>query len=290
MKDDASGHHVHLVDGTFELFRCFHGAPLATAQGREVGAVRGLLQTLAALLREPEVTHVAVAVDAAVDAPPSKATGPDGQHGLAADAIRALGIVLWPTVRRFEADDALATGAARYAEHPDVAQVVICTTDKDLAQCVRGERVVVRDRIRNTTLDEAGVIAKFGVPPTSIPDYLALVGDPGDGIPGVPGWGKRSAGVVLTRYGHLEAIPPDPTTWDVTVRGAARLASTLAERNAEALLCRDMATLALDVPIRAPLDDLRWRGPKGAALEALCARIEDDSVLERLPEPEGPAL
>lgn len=281
---------AHLVDGTFELFRCFFGAPRATvADGREVGAVRGLLQTLAALLRQDDVTHVAVALDQAMAVRPRGPVPPGAgptpaiaaQHGLALDAVRALGLVAWPLVKRYEADDALATAAARYAGEAE--QVVICTTDKDLLQCVQGERVVVLDRIRKRVTDEAGVLERFGVRPRQIPDYQALVGDPSDGLPGVPGWGARSTAAVLARYPTVEAIPADAAAWEVQVRGAARLARALHERRRETILHRDLGVLRTDVPLRDALADLRWEGARRDALEALCAELEDDSVLERVP-------
>lgn len=273
---------VHLVDGTFELFRCFHGAPRATHDGAEVGAVRGLLATLVALLREPDVTHVAVAVDQAL--PPRAAPKDDplaAQHGLAADAVRALGLPLWPMVKRYQADDALASGAVRFADAPGVEQVVVCTPDKDLAQVVRGDRVVLLDRVRRRVTDEAGVRERWGVPPAAIPDLLALAGDAADGLPGLPGFGLKTAAALLARFGALEAIPLEPAAWDV--RGAERLARTLRDLRHEALLYKALTTLALDVPLPHGLDDLRWPGADRAALEALCARIGDGAVLERIP-------
>ncbi|MEQ1501163.1 MAG: 5'-3' exonuclease H3TH domain-containing protein [Myxococcota bacterium] len=282
---------VHLVDGTFELFRAFYGAPKATtADGREVGATRGLLRTLLSLVREVDCTHVAVAFDRVIesfrnDLFPGYKTGegidPDllSQFPLAEQATRSLGIVVWPMVR-YEADDALATGAARYAELVD--QVVLCSPDKDLAQCVCGSRVVLQDRMRNTVLDEAGVIAKFGVPPASIPDWLALVGDSADGIPGIPKWGPKSAATLLARWGHVEAIPTDPTAWDVTVRGAASLAAELATRRGEAALYRTLATLCTDVELPHTLDDLAWRGASRERLTELCRSIEFDRFVDRV--------
>ncbi len=241
--------------------------------------MRGLLQTLAALLRQPDVTHVAVAVDQAVTD-----NGEIGaQHGLAADAIRALGLVIWPMIKRFQADDALATGAARFGREDQVAQVVICTPDKDLAQCVSGTRVVLLDRMRQRTTDEAGVLERYGVTPGSIPDFLALAGDAADGLPGLPGFGPRSASVLLRRFERIEAIPAEAKDWEVSVRGAERLARTLRERRKEALLYRELTRLFLDVPLQESLDDLSWRGPDREALERLCDRIGDRSVLERLP-------
>ena len=285
---------VHLVDGTLELFRCFHGAPRVEIDGREAGAVRGLLATLVALLRGADVTHVAVAFDEVVDVPragrnqPLLGPGVDpalrGQYALAAEAVRALGLVSWPMAVRYQADDALASGAERYRALPDVSQVVICTPDKDLAQCVEGDRVVLLDRIRKKLYDEAGVREKFGVAPASIPDYLALVGDPADGIPGLPGWGAKAAGAVLRRYGHLDAIPAAAVDWTVEVRGAERLARTLAERRNEARLYRELTTLRRDVPIQESLDDLRWQGPSDD-IEPLCARLDAADTLARIPSP-----
>lgn len=281
---------LYLVDGTFELFRCFFGAPRATApDGREVGAVRGLLQTLAALLRQDDVTHIAVALDQAMSVGPRGPVPPGAgpnqalarQHGLALEAVRALGIAAWPLAKRYEADDMLAAAALRFREA--VEQVVICTTDKDLLQCVVGERVVVLDRIRKRVTDEAGVLERFGIQPVQIPDYQALVGDPSDGLPGVPGWGARSTAAVLQRYGTIEAIPADGAAWDVTVRGAARLADALRERRREVLLHKDLGTLRTDVPLRDTLEDLEWKGADRQALEALCAVLGEDSVLERVP-------
>ena len=277
---------VHLVDGTFELFRCFYGAPRATSpSGREVGAVRGLLQTLAALLRGPDVTHVAVAVDQAAAIPVREGEDPGvtAQHGLAAEAIRALGLVIWPMVKRYQADDALATAAVRWKDAPGVEQVVICTPDKDLAQCVSGSKVVLLDRIRARTTDEAGVLERYGVEPRSIPDFLALAGDAVDGLPGLPGFGPKSAGTLLRRYIRIEEIPGDASVWDVDVRGKERLARTLRERMKEALLYRELTTLALDVPLVETFADLEWKGAPRAALEVFCDEIGDRSVLDRIP-------
>ncbi|HLU38266.1 MAG TPA: 5'-3' exonuclease H3TH domain-containing protein, partial [Planctomycetota bacterium] len=187
-------------------------------------------------------------------------------------AVRALGVVVWSMVE-FEADDALASGAARYAADARVERILLCSPDKDLAQCVRGTRVVGFDRRRNLLLDEDGVRAKFGVPPASIPDWLALVGDEADGIPGLPRWGARSAATVLQRYGHLERIPDDPRAWDVAVRGADGLAATLAAMRPQALLYRQLATLREDVPIEADVDALRWRG-FADELAALCTELD----------------
>lgn len=278
---------VHLVDGTFELFRCFHAAPRAqAADGREVGAARGLLQTFIKLLRQPDVTHVAIAFDAVVPPTAKGGTG-DGdlireQTHLAADVVRGLGILLWPMIR-FQVDDALATGAARFRDAPGVEQIVICSTDKDFAQCVVGTRVVVLDRIRDHVLDEDGVVAKFGVPPARIPEYFALVGDPSDGLPGLPGFGAKSTAAVLRRYPSLEAIPDDAAEWDVKVRGAARLADALRERRREAYLYRNLSILRTDVPLPDDLEHLEWQGARRERLEALAAYLGEQAVLERVP-------
>jgi 5'-3' exonuclease len=290
---------VHLVDGTYELFRAHFGAPPARApDGREVGATRGLVRSLAALLREPGVTHVAVAFDHVVESfrndlfPGYKTSEgvPDellGQFPLAEEAARALGLVVWPMVE-FEADDALATAAARFAAHPGVEQVLVCTPDKDLAQCVRGTRVVGFDRMRRRLLHEDGVREKFGVGPASIPDWLALVGDTADGIPGLPRWGEKSAAAVLARWERLEAIPDDPARWEVPVRGAAALAGSLRAGREEAVLYRTLATLRTDVPLAESLEDLRWRGPRDAALAALEAAVGEKGLAARLGAGEPP--
>lgn len=250
-----------------------------------MGAIRALLQTLTALLRGPDVSHVAVAFDAL--APPRTSDGSPGaliraQYLLGLDAVRALGIVVWPLVR-FQADDALASGALRFRDAPEVEQVVICTTDKDLAQCVVGQRVVVLDRIRKRVLDEQGVEEKFGVPPSLIPEYLGLVGDVADGLQGVPGWGAKSAAAVLRRYGSIEAIPDDDADWEVEVRGAAKLAANLRERRREAELYRNLCVLRTDVPLPHSLEDLAWRGANREALDRVARAIADDSVVARVP-------
>jgi len=284
---------VHLVDGTYELFRAFFGAPPARdVAGRPVGAVRGLLATLLSLLREPGVTHVACAFDHVIESfrnalfdgyKTGEGIDPDllAQFGPAERAAAALGLVVWPMVE-FEADDALATAAARFCDAPGVEQVVICTPDKDLAQCVAGRRIVCRDRRRGEDRDEAGVLARFGVPPATIPDWLALVGDGADGIPGLPGWGEKSAALVLARYSRLEAIPDDPASWDVAVRGRDRLAGSLRAGRAEAALYRRLATLRTDVPLAEGLADLEWRGAWRQDLEALCRETGYEELLGRV--------
>jgi 5'-3' exonuclease len=285
---------VHLVDGTYELFRSHFGAPAARSpDGREVGATRGLLRSLLGLLTSPDVTHVACAFDHVIESfrnalfegyKTSEGVPREllGQFTLAERMTHALGMVVWPMVE-FEADDALATAAARFAEAAEVEQVVICTPDKDLAQCVRGTRVVMLDRRRRRVLDEDGVKAKFGVRPGSIPDWLALVGDSSDGYPGLPGWGPKTAAALLTRYGRLEDIPGLDGTWAVTVRGAAGAGQVLRDRRADAMLYRQLARLRTDVPLAETLDDLRWRGARRAELEAVCAEVGETEVPSRMP-------
>jgi 5'-3' exonuclease len=266
-----AGVQVHLVDGTYELFRHFFGAPPHTnSQGREVAAVRGVLSSVLALM-EDGATHVGVATDHVIesfrnDMWPGYKTGAGvdplllGQFGLLEDALALMGVTVWPMVE-LEADDALAS-AARVASADDgVERVVICTPDKDLAQCVTGTRVVQLDRRKGLVIDEAGVVAKFGVPPGSIPDYLALVGDSADGFPGLPGWGAKSAAAVLAVYGHLESIPDSVGDWRVPVRAAGTLAATLAASRDLALLFRDLATLRTEPPVLDGPGSIRWSGP-----------------------------
>ncbi len=286
---------VHVVDGTFELFRAYYGNPSReSADGQEVGAARGLVRSLLALLAERDVTHVAVAFDHVIesfrnDLYAGYKTG-DGldpvllaQFGPAEDACRALGLVVWPMVE-FECDDALATAAARFMSQPGVERVVICSPDKDLAQCVRGARVVCLDRMRRKTLDEQGVHAKFGVAPASIPDWLALVGDAADGYPGIPRWGAKSAATVLAEYSHLETIPAAASDWRVEVRGADALAASLAAHRADALLFRELATLRTDVPLTESCAGLRWVGPDDRALASFAEQWRDATLVDRASE------
>ncbi|MET0411427.1 MAG: 5'-3' exonuclease H3TH domain-containing protein [Polyangiaceae bacterium] len=282
---------VHLVDGTYELFRSFFAAPPAQgAGGREVGAARGLLRSFAALVRQGDVTHIAVAFDHVIESFRNRmfagyktGAGIDpkllDQFPLAEDVCRALGIVTWPEVE-FEADDAMATAAARFSELPEVEQVVLATPDKDLTQCVIGERIVCWDRMRQKVSGEREVVEKFGVLPESIPDLLALVGDTADGIPGVPRWGMKSAAVVLAHYKHLEQIPHDDASWAVRPRGAPVLAANLRAQWDDALLFRELATLRRDVPLPESLDDLRYRGPNLALLARLSEELADFSLLQ----------
>jgi 5'-3' exonuclease len=281
---------IHLVDGTYELFRAHFGAPPQVApDGRATGAVRGLIQTLLLLLRGDDVTHVAVAFDHVVesfrnDMFAGYKTGegvPEdlyAQFGLAERAASALGLVVWPMVE-FEADDAIATAAARWRDAAEVEQVVICSPDKDLAQMVQASSVVLLDRRRGILLDEIGVQEKYGVPPESIPDYLALVGDAADGIPGVRRWGVKSTAAVLARYGHIEDIPQSVALWDVAVRGAKSMAASLAESREAAALYKELAILRLDVPLEESLDDLRWLGALRDEYQALCNELGIGALL-----------
>ncbi|MBW2386704.1 MAG: flap endonuclease [Deltaproteobacteria bacterium] len=284
---------VHLVDGTYELFRSYYGAPSATgSDGREVGAARGLLRSLGALLREPGCTHVAVAFDHVIESfrndlfdgyKTGEGMEPElwAQFPLAEQVVHALGMVMWPMFE-FEADDALATAAKRFSASKQVDRVYICTPDKDLAQCVRGDRVVLLDRMRERVIDEAGVAEKWGVAPASIPDWLALVGDSADGIPGIPRWGAKSSASVLAALGQIEKIPDDPEHWPVKVRGAAGLARNLAEARDDALLYKRLATLRDDVPITETLEDLEWRGARRGALEKLVEVIGEGRIFDRI--------
>ena len=284
---------VHLVDGTYELFRSWFGAPESKSpSGQEVGATRGFLRSMAAMLRTDEVTHVGCAFDQTVesfrnDLFDGYKTGEGlepalfDQFPLVERASRALGMVTWPMVA-FEADDALAAAAAKFADSPGVEQVVICSPDKDLCQCVRGNEVVTLDRRREIVLDRDGVREKFGVWPESIPDYLALVGDAADGIPGIARWGAKSASTVLGKLLHLENISDDHERWGVKVRGGATLAHNLSEQRDDAVLYRRLATLRTDVPIDESLDDLRWTGPDRPALEALCEELGERTLLDRI--------
>jgi 5'-3' exonuclease len=298
---------IHLIDGTYELYRAHYGAQRAASpraaplpgappqpprEGPPLGTIPTFLRSLLALLREDGVSHVALAFDHVIESfrndlldgyKTSEGVPPElfALFPVAERAAEAMGIVLWSMIE-FEADDAMATATARWADADGVEQVVICSPDKDLAQCVRGSRVVCFDRMRRRVLDELGVIEKFGVVPASIPDYLALIGDDADGIPGLPRWGSRSAAAILSRYGHIEAVPGNAREWDVTVRGAEALASSLREHRSEAMLYRLLATLRTDVPLREELDDLRWRGARRRELVALCSEVGDAAFIERI--------
>src|SRR5436190_9695551 len=273
---------VHLIDGTYELFRYFFALPRhVNRDGQEVAATRGVVGSVLTLLEEG-ATHVGVATDHVIesfrnDLWPTYKTGegvdPDlkSQFPILEDALAAAGVTVWAMVD-YEADDALAAAATMSVADPGVDRVMICTPDKDLGQCVTADgRIVQFDRRRETLIDYAGVIAKFGVPPASIPDYLALVGDTADGIPGVPGWGAKTAGAVLARYGHLEDIPLEAGRWDVSVRGAAKLVYSLAAHYEDAVLFRRLATIETDAPTITSVDELEWMGPRADCAVALDA-------------------
>jgi 5'-3' exonuclease len=274
---------IYLIDGTYELFRHYHAMPKALdADGREVAAVRGVVHSLLGMI-ERGSTHIAVATDHVIESfrnglwrgyKTGAGIEPDlwSQFPILEDTLAAAGIVVWPMVE-FEADDALAAAAALASADAEVERVVICTPDKDLAQCVRGSRVVQLNRRTRQTINEDGVVAKFGVPPTSIPDYLALVGDSADGYPGLPGWGAKSSAAVLSKYRHLEQIPDDWREWKVNASSPAALARTLAESRELVLLFRTLATLRTDIPLFDDVDELRWRGPTERFAE-LARRLE----------------
>ncbi len=281
---------VHLVDGTYELFRYFY-APGASREeagaGEPLRAVRGVVGSMLLLLED--ATHVGVATDHVVESfrnrlYPGYKTGEGidpvlfAQFGPLEDALRSLGVVVW-AMEDMEADDALGSAAAVADADPAVERVIVCSPDKDLAQCVRGKRVVQFDRRTRESRDEDGVVAKFGVPPRSIPDWLALVGDSADGYPGIPGWGAKSSALVLARYGSIENIPEDAADWDLPVRGAARLAASLAERRDDAFLFRTLARLRTDAPVGKPAE-WRWRGPR-ADFPATAERLGDAGLARR---------
>jgi 5'-3' exonuclease len=268
---------IHLLDGTYELFRHFYAVPSARDEdGREIGAVRGVVGSVLGMMNRG-ATHVGVATDHVIESFrnrlwPGYKTGAGIDPDLLAqfvpleEALQALGVMVWPMVE-YEADDALAAAAVKAAADSRVERVVICTPDKDLAQCVRGARIVQHNRRTNVQTDEDGVVKKFGVRPHSIPDYLALVGDAADGYPGLTGWGAKSSAAVLFRYGHLESIPEDWRSWGVNAASPAALSATLARDRDRAYLFRDLATLRVDVPVFEDVEDLRWKGPTGAFRE-----------------------
>jgi 5'-3' exonuclease len=274
---------VYLVDGTYELFRHYYALPSARdSGGQEVAAVRGVLASLLGMIKGG-ATHIAVATDHVIESFrnnlwPGYKTGEGiepnlwAQFPLLEETLTSAGIVVWPMVE-FEADDALAAGAVLAARDPQVDRVIICTPDKDLAQCVSGTRIVQLNRRTRVTIDEAGVIQKFGVSPASIPDYLALVGDSADGYPGLPGWGTKSTAAVLAKFGHIEDIPADWREWHVNAAGAGALANTLAQQRDQALLFRTLATLRTDLPLFDNVEQLRWNGPTPGFTE-LAARFD----------------
>ncbi len=278
---------LHLLDGTYELFRAHFGRKdtVIAPDGRDVRATLGIMESTLALLREPGVTHLAASFDTVIesfrnemflDYKSSAGMEPEllRQFPFAEDALEAIGVVVWRNVE-FEADDALAAAAVRWVD--DVEQVVICSPDKDMSQVVVGDRIVTYNRREKRMVDEAGVVEKFGIHPESIPDFLALVGDTADGVPGLPGWGAKSASTVLARFPRLELIPADPTDWGVAVRGAEKLAATLAGHQDEVHLYRDLTTLRLDVPIEEDLADLEWKGVPEPKFRAFCSTMGFDA-------------
>ncbi len=286
---------IYLIDGTYELFRYFFAVPSAKdALGQEIGAVRGVLGSIFSMI-DAGATHIGVATDHVVESfrnqlypgyKTSEGVDPEllSQFPILEEALAAMGVPVWPMVE-FEADDALASAAANVAQHESVDRILICTPDKDLSQCVAGTRVVQLDRRQNVIRDEAAVVAKFGVGPVSIPDYLALVGDSADGFPGIPGWGAKTAAAILSSYVHLEDIPGDWRRWGASVRRARPLAEALFTGWNDALLFRTLATLRTDVPlfdsIEHSIDDLRWKGPR-PEFEALCRRMKAPRLYDRV--------
>ena len=283
---------IHLLDGTYELFRNFFGVPpRKSPDGREVGATLGLLNSVNALITKSGATHIACAFDHVITsfrndlyAGYKTGAGVDptllAQFPLAEEAVAALGVVVWPMVE-FEADDAIASAVARFRNKPGVEQIVVCSPDKDLAQLVAGDDVVCWDRRRDITYNHAAVIEKYGVEPASIPDYLALVGDTADGYPGVSGWGAKSAATVLARYKHLEAIPKDPAQLGLGAARGQKLTESLAAHHEDVLLYRRLSTLRDDVPISEKLSDLEWRGAR-PALRDLCVQLGEKNLPDRI--------
>jgi len=282
---------VHLIDGTYELFRHFFAVPAAAdMNGQEIGATRGVLTSVLSMI-ERGATHIGVATDHVVESfrndlypgyKTSEGVPPEllSQFPILEEALEAMGVVVWPMVY-YEADDALASAAAKAARDDHVSQVLICTPDKDLSQCVVGTRVVQLDRRRNILRDEAGVVAKFGVKPQSTPDYLAVVGDSADGFPGVPGWGSKAAALTLSQYPHLEDIPKDWQEWHPSIRKARLLSESLFNAWSDALLFRTLATLRLDVPVFDTIEDLYWKAPR-PNFEEHCRRMKSPDLLGRV--------
>jgi 5'-3' exonuclease len=281
---------VHLIDGTYELFRYFFAVPSAKdVNGQEIGAVRGVLGSVLSMI-ERGATHLGVATDHVVESfrndlyagyKTSEGVAPEllSQFPILEEALEAMGVVVWPMVD-YEADDALASAAGKSAQDDSVEQVFICTPDKDLSQCVVGTRIVQLDRRRDTLRDEVGVVAKFGVKPPSIPDYLAVVGDSADGFPGLSGWGAKAAALTLSQYAHLEDIPKDWQEWHPSIRKARLLSESLFAGWNDALLFRTLATLRLDVPVFDTVEDLRWKGPR-PNFEECCHRLKSPSLIGR---------
>ena len=276
---------LYLVDGTFEIFRCFHASDrFQNTDGQEVGASRAFFHTIASLLREESLTHIGIAFDSVVSrvdrSDRSDSALIRSQFPIVADIARALGITIWP-MSRFQADDAIATAADRFRNDARLDQIVICSNDNDFAQCVRGDHIVRLNRITKETWNEESVVAKFGVTPGLIPEYLALVGDPSDGIPGIPGFGEKSAAALITRYGRLEEVPRKGEEWDVEVRSKTKLSATLEARRNEAILYRNLSILRTDVPLPDTLDDLEWRGADRDAVGEVAESMSSPDLLER---------
>ena len=281
---------IYLIDGTYELFRYFYAVPSSkNASGQEIGAVRGVLGSILTMI-EGGATHIGVATDHVIesfrnDLYPGYKTGEGvdaalfSQFPILEKALQSMGVLVWPMIE-FEADDALASAAAKAAKDKRVRRVIICTPDKDLSQCVVGSRVVQLDRRRESLRDEAGVIAKFGIKPCSIPDYLAVVGDSADGFPGIAGWGAKAAAAVFSQYPHLEDIPKDWQHWDPSLRRARPLAEALFAGWDDALLFRTLATLRVDVPVFRSIDELRWRGP-AKDFKRTCERMKAPDLFRR---------
>ena len=283
---------IHLVDGTYELFRAHFGAPPKKSKsGHEVGATLGMIRSMLLLLSDPEVSHVAVAFDHVIESFRNKmyasyksSEGVDpvilNQFPVAEAAIKALGLVTWPMVK-YEADDAIATAVAKFKKVKSVEQIVICSVDKDLTQMVDGDRVICWDRRREILLNEKGVIEKFGVSPESIPDFLALVGDSADGYPGIQGWGEKSTSAVLAKYKHIEAIPEDPNKIPLGLGRATTLLENLQSNYKDALLFRELSTLRTDVPLKETLADLKWQGVY-LRFKKVCEDLGNQSIPERI--------
>ena len=281
---------IYLIDGTYELFRYFYAVPSAKDTcGQEIGAVRGVLGSVLSMI-EGGATHVGVATDHVIESfrndlylgyKTSEGVDPAllSQFPILEEALQSMGVLVWPMIK-FEADDALASAAAKAAQDDRARQVIICTPDKDLSQCVVGSRVVQLDRRREILRDEAGVVTKFGVQPRSIPDYLAVVGDSADGFPGLPGWGAKAAALTLSQYPHLEDIPKNWREWDPSIRKARPLSESLFNAWNDALLFRRLATLRLDVPVFETVEDLRWQGPR-SSFEEFCVRLKSPDLLRR---------
>lgn len=283
---------IHLIDGTYELFRNHFGAPpKQSVSGQEVGATLGLMRSLLMLLQSPGVTHVGVAFDHVIESFRNRlysgyktSEGVDpillAQFPLAEKAVSALGVVVWPMVE-FEADDAIATATTRFKKNKNVEQILVCSPDKDLSQLVEGKKIICWDRRRELIIDEAGVVEKFGVLPESIPDYLALVGDAADGYPGIQGWGAKSTSTVLAKFKHLESIPKDPKKIPLGLGRATTLIENLVANYEQALLFRELSTLREDVPLKEKLDDLKWQGAY-PRLKKLCQELREERIVERV--------